>query len=243
MVDDAASSGDQRRENAAKVFAWVLSQSNGIEVDPGKKTSLFSATKNKILLNESGSQSARTILHEFFHNADWLSDVSYSVEKIGRNGVETRSFTTKGNYSSLLFGKERASGSLVSLLSTNSKGVTRSWTNLKKRLDVKTDNDVKERIKQFILDAGLSKDDIVGLSDIVHSSSNGNIHFGYGHFPEGNPPKAYWDKNTRVLEFVADYSASAISGNAGYALICELFPQEAILIDEMIGVIANEIQL
>lgn len=239
-LDDAMTSGDKSRRNAAKVLSWSVDRLSALNVDKGARTSLFDHTDSSITLNSYGLTNPRTILHELFHLADHASNARYTALKIGKDGEASVEYDTSGNYSSLLFGNERISGGLSRLMHADKYGETRSWKDLKKRFAAKDDIDLYDAIKAEIEGINLRSSDIASLSDMINASSNGRISFGYYH-PDYDDGTSYWNRATRVLELVADYGSSAVIGGPEFDLIRKLLPKETGLLDEMIEAISDGI--
>lgn len=257
-VEDAMSSSDSARRNAARLFAADAKDGRlKIEVVPGAENSNYNMHTKTVTLNESGKASARTIFHEDAHLHDHQSTVAYKSEKPGGDGrrVVREHATSPSDWTTTWYGVERGGKTLANRLgraSRGGKGDTAAWRNLKKRLGVRTDSEARAAIRAKIEETGLLDSDgqyskIKSLSDIVHAASNGKVEFGYGHWPkqrkradgtvvmrDGKPVMdPYWNETTRVLEPWADFSASLLTNPREAALIRELFPDEAAIMDEI----------
>lgn len=103
-----------------------------------------------------------------------------------------------------------------------------------------SDEDTRLFIKSKAKSLGLNAFSMHNMSDIVHSSSNGTVAFGYGHFhKKGERP--YWNNSNRTVEVWADYFASLLTNNKEAAFIRYLFPDETAIMEEILEVMAREV--
>ena len=249
-VDDAMKSGDAARMNAARLFAKGVDEDRLRILSTNAGESKYHPDKKAFTLTAEGAQTTRTIFHEDRHLHDHQSTVTYTAEKMSKNGTELREYTvTDANYTTLGYGAERAGATLENRLgraSKGGKGDTAAWRDLKKRLGAKTDDEAKAAIKSKIEAAGLKTSEIRSLSDFVHAASNGKVDFKFGHWPkplmrdgepvmrDGKPVMIpHWNETTRVIEPWADYGASLLDNPREAALIRELFPVETGIMDEI----------
>ena len=243
-IEDAMRSGDGRRVNAARLLSRDIKEGFEVErVDSGG--SRYLTGTGKVKLDKDGASSVRTIAHELAHRRDELSALSYIATKL-TGDVELT--TSAGSWSSMDF--EHGNRTLAARFRASKNGVTPAWKALKRRLKVKSDDEVMAKIYEANPDIVDHPSDFVSLSDIIRAASNGKKSLGYGHAyktgangsvirdARGNPVP-YWDDTTRVIETWADYSAALVTSEREAQLIQEMFPDEAAIMDAMMEVMVS----
>ena len=243
-IDGAMKSGDVRRVNAAKLLAKDIADGFEVESVTAEGSKYLTGT-GKVQFSPDGAQSPRTIAHELAHRRDDLSALSYTVRKLTGDVTLT---TSSGSWSSMDF--EHGNKTLAWRFRASRRGVTPAWRDLKRRLEATTDTEVMAKIYEANPDIADHPSDFAGLSDIIHAASNGKKRIWHGHFwlkdadgnviRDGNGNKVpYWNDTTRVIETWADYSAALVSNGREAALIQQLFPEEAAIMDAMMEVMVS----